>query len=73
MAVEQINTMRISDISTVQKAMNICSDALSKQEYKRLMELINKKYDDRIEKYKNGEKLWDFATSTILAVSGIKL
>ena len=73
MAVEQINIQRMHSICSVQKALNINSDALSKCEYDTLIELINKRFDKRINQYKRGEKLWDFSSSTVLAVSGVKL
>ena len=38
----------------------------------RLRELINARFDERIAKYERGEKLWDFSTSTVLAVSGVR-
>lgn len=72
MAVEQINIQRMHSICSVQKALNINSDALSKSEYDTLIELINKRFDKRINQYKRGEKLWDFSSSTVLAVSGVK-
>ena len=73
MAVEQINIQRMHSICSVQKALNINSDALSKCEYDTLIELINKRFDKRINQYKRGEKLWDFSSSTVLAVNGVKL
>lgn len=72
MAVEQINIQRMHSICSVQKALNINSDALSKCEYDTLIELINKRFDKRINQYKCGEKLWDFSSSTVLAVNGVK-
>ena len=72
MAVEQINIQRMHSICSVQKVLNINSDALSKCEYDTLIELINKRFDKRIDQYKRGEKLWDFSSSTVLAVSGVK-
>lgn len=73
MAVEQINIQRMHSICSVQKSLNINSDALSKCEYDTLIELINKRFDKRINQYKRGENLWDFSSSTVLAVSGVKL
>ena len=73
MAVEQINIQRMHSICSVQKALNINSSALSKCEYDTLIDLINKRFDKRINQYKRGEKLWDFSSSTVLSVSGVKL
>lgn len=36
------------------------------------IELINKRYDERIRKYENGDKVWDIATSCIMVVTGYK-
>jgi ubiquinone/menaquinone biosynthesis C-methylase UbiE len=71
-AISQINTHRIHSIASVTKALNISPDALTGDERKTLFDLINRRYDKRIEQYKNGEKVWDFSTSTILAASGRK-
>ncbi len=71
-AMKQINSRRIGVLSSVQKALKIAPDALSDAEKGRLLKLINNRFDERIEKYKNGQKLWDFSSSTVLAVSGIK-
>lgn len=71
-AIEQINCHRMHSLASVQKALNISPDALSDNERHELDNLINKRYDERIEKYKSGEKLWDFSTSAVLVASGIK-
>lgn len=71
-AIEQINNHRLGVLSSVQKALNISPDALKTDEKSKLMELINTRFDKRIEQYKSGEKLWDFSTSTLFVVTGIK-
>lgn len=72
MAIEQINMQRTLALSPVKKALNINEDALNKEEQNRLLALINKRFDERIEQYRQGVRLWDFSTSAVLAVSGIK-
>ena len=71
-AIEQINSHRIGAMASVQKAFNIAPDALTEHEKSTLLNLINKRFDKRIKQYNDGEKLWDFSTSTILVVSGKK-
>ena len=72
MAIEQINCNRMLSLTSVQKALNISPDALTDKERDKLINLINKRYDERIKQYKSGVKLWDFSTSTVLVVSGVK-
>lgn len=72
MAVEQINNQRLSQLSGVWKALNMNPDALSEEEADRLINLIHQRFDERINKYQKGERLWDFSAKTVLAVSGIK-
>ena len=71
-AIEQINDHRIGTLASVQKALNIVPDALTEYEKSTLFDLINKRFDKRIKQYNDGEKIWDFSTSTILAASGKK-
>jgi SAM-dependent methyltransferase len=72
MALEQIETNRLSAIESVNKALRRAPDALTESERTELFRKINDRYDTRITQYRNGEKLWDMATSTVLCVSGIK-
>jgi SAM-dependent methyltransferase len=72
LALQQINVNRIHTLSSMKKALNIAPGALSDSETARLIELINKRYDDRIDKYLNGEKIWDVASNTVMAVTGYK-
>jgi len=72
MALMQINTQRLHVIASAEKALRIAPDALTDDERQALQGLINERFDKRIEQYKNGEKLWDFSTSTALIASGIK-
>lgn len=72
-ALKQINYQRLCALASVQKALKIAPDALNDKERERLSQLINDRFDERINKYNNGQKIWDFSSSTVLAVSGIKL
>jgi len=72
MALEQINANRLSELCSVQKAWAMAPAALTGDEYARLVSLINERFDERIRKYKAGEKLWDFSAGLILGTSGVK-
>lgn len=71
-ALKQINCRRNSDLASVRKILNRAPGALSPDELARLTSLINSRWDERIAKYERGVKAWDFSTSTVLAVSGVK-
>ena len=67
-----INTHRLHEITSAEKALRIAPDSLTEDEKQTLFHLINERFDRRVEHYKNGEKLWDFSTSTVLIASGVK-
>ena len=71
-AIRQINCRRRGALAPVYKLLNRAPDALTPTGLERLVALINARFDERIAKYERHERLWDFSTSTILAVSGIK-
>lgn len=72
LAMEQINCHRTHSLACMYKALCISPDALTESETETLINLINVRYDKRIEQYKSGVKLWDFSTAAILVTSGIK-
>ena len=72
MAIEMINVNRLHTLSSMTKALNIAPDGLTKAEAMRLAELVNQRYDARVDMYKKGEKLWDVACSTVLVATGCK-
>ena len=72
MAVEQIETNRLHAIESVNKALRRAPGALTESERVELFRRINDRYDTRIMQYRNGEKLWDMTTSTVLCASGVK-
>jgi ubiquinone/menaquinone biosynthesis C-methylase UbiE len=71
-AMQQINGNRLSELASIQKAYLMAPNALSSKEYQILVHLINNRYDNRLEQYKKGEKLWDFSTSMFFMVVGVK-
>jgi len=72
LAMQQINVNRISLLSSMKKALNRSPDALSENEAAHFAKLINQRFDDRIERYLSGDKIWDIATGTVMAVTGYK-
>lgn len=72
MARAQINEDRISELCSVEKAYVMAPDALSKTEYQTLQDMINCRYDKRIQQYENGEKNWEFRVATTVLISGTK-
>ncbi len=72
MALAQIDDDRISELSSVEKAYNMAPNALSKREYQSLLDMIHHRYDKQIERYKSGEKKWEFRIATTVLISGTK-
>lgn len=71
-AIMQINSHRLISLNQLQKGIRLAPDALTEKEIERLQYRINERYDKRLAKYEAGTPVWDFTTSTILAVSGRK-
>ncbi|QSX06939.1 class I SAM-dependent methyltransferase [Sedimentibacter sp. zth1] len=71
-AINQINDNRLEALSGVYKVLNLSPNSLTIEEKDRLIELINIRFDKRIEQYKNNEKIWDFKTTAVLVISGYK-
>ena len=63
MAEDIINSERASELEAVQ--------SVKSAETNRLVDVINEKYDSRIELYRNGDKLWDTITSITMIIRGI--
>ena len=72
LALEMINANRIHALSSMRKALNIAPDGLTRVEATRLEELINRRFDARVDMYLRGKKLWDMATGVVMAVTGHK-
>ncbi len=71
-AIEQIEVNRMLTLTSIKKALRIAPDGLTDSERLSLVEMINRRYNKRIEQYKKGEKLWDFTVNTTLTASGRK-
>ena len=71
-AVAQIEAYRMAALTSVQKGLAHKPDALSGDEKKRLTDMIRSRFDRRIAQRRNGEQLWDFTVSVIMAVTGYK-
>lgn len=72
MARAQINEDRTTELCSVQKAHRMAPEALSEREYQTLLDMINRRYDKRIQRYENGEKDWEFRIATTVLISGRK-
>lgn len=72
MAADQINADRLGALCSVKKARLMAPHALTDEEYDHLLDLINQRFDKRIEQYNSGIKLWDYSVATILTISGTK-
>ncbi len=72
MAIAQINDDRLSELCSVEKAYIMAPEALIDEEYSLLRNLINRRYDKRIEQYEKGKKSWEFRVATTLVISGTK-
>lgn len=45
---------------------------LSETEYQTLQDMINRRYDRKIQQYERGEKNWEFRIATTVLISGTK-
>lgn len=73
MARAQINDDRISELCSVEKAYRMAPKALDQTEYQTLLNMINRRYDKKIQQYENGEKNWEFRIVTTVLISGTKV
>ncbi|SFG16938.1 class I SAM-dependent methyltransferase [Sporolactobacillus nakayamae] len=71
-AIESINVNRLFALNSVEKVLKLNPAALTDSEHIHLNDLINQRFDERIDCYKIGEKLWDIATSNVVAITGSK-
>ena len=72
LALAQVNENRLSALWSLKKALRRSPGVLSIAEQDRLKNLINMRFDERIRQYEKGQKVWDIATSTVMAVTGVK-
>ena len=72
LALAQINANRLHALESVSKALQRSPRNLTAEEREELVGLINGRFDERVEKYRKGEKVWDLATSTVMVISGKK-
>ncbi|MCL2517940.1 MAG: methyltransferase domain-containing protein [Oscillospiraceae bacterium] len=64
---DYVNADRLHELSSVGKAYRLAPDALTPEEFDSLVEMINRRYDN-----KNNLKRWDYRVNTVLAISGEK-
>ncbi len=72
LAQRQINENRIGTLESMRKALRRNPHGLTDAEVERLTALIHARYDRRLAQYRQGEKQWDMATSTVLVATGVK-
>ncbi|MBK1811291.1 methyltransferase domain-containing protein [Clostridium sp. YIM B02505] len=72
MAEKQIKANRLYALESIERALRNNPDCLSARERKRLEKLIDISFDERINKYRRGEKVCDIAASTVMFVTGRK-
>jgi ubiquinone/menaquinone biosynthesis C-methylase UbiE len=72
MAQDQINDNRLSELSSVEKAYKMAPNALTETEYQALLDMINRRYDKKIQQYQSGNKSWEFRIATTVIISGTK-
>ena len=68
----QINSHRLVSLNQIKKGIRLAPGALTEKGIERLENRINERYDKRLAKYEAGTPVWDFTTSSVLAVSGRK-
>jgi len=71
-ALAQIEMNRTFAHHSVTKALAIAPNSLTNSEQARLAELINARFDKRVSDYLSGNKHWDMAVSSIMAVTGTR-
>jgi SAM-dependent methyltransferase len=71
-AVEMIEVNRLSELCSVAKAKAMAADGLTDAEYNKLVELINSRYDQQRQDYRQGKQHWDFFAALTIAVGGKK-
>lgn len=72
MARAQINDDRMSEFSSVEKAYKMAPNALDETEHQRLLDMIHRRYDRKIQEYLSGNKSWEFRIATTVIISGTK-
>ena len=70
--VREINEDRLSLISSIRKARALAPEGLTDGEYRELLRLANARYDEKIERYRAGERTGEFRVKTTLIASGEK-
>ena len=68
----RINSHRLVSLNQIKKGIRLAPGALTEKEIERLEYRINERYDKRLAKYEAETPVWDFTTSSVLAVSGRK-
>lgn len=72
MAHAMINANRQGNLDSVDNLLHIAADVVTRSEIEKLKQLVNAKYDKRLELYDRGIKQWDTNVSVTMIIRGIK-
>ncbi len=67
-----INSDRYSDIERLDSVLYSFPDHFTEEETEIMKRIANERYDERIEKFEKGERVWDTNVSVIMALRGEK-
>ncbi len=72
LALDMINANRYCAIEGIESVLATMPEYFTASEADKMKDLVNEKYDKRINQYENGEKQWDTNVSVIMCISGVK-
>jgi hypothetical protein len=72
LALAQIEGERVGSKACIEINLRLAPDALTAEEQRRLLALMDARFDHRIAQYQRGEKQWDMTARMVLCASGIK-
>ena len=71
-AIEQIECERAGAKACVEKSLRMAPDALTPEELRQLLSMIDRRHDNRLDQYERGEKQWDLTARMVLCATGVK-
>lgn len=71
-AIRMIQACRGNDLDAVRSARKTLPDIIDGEDAEKMMEIINKNYDERIRQYLHGEKQWNTSVSVTMVIRGEK-
>lgn len=67
-----INANRYTALDAIDSVYHFMPEKVTKEEWERMKEIVNGKYDARVEQLRNGQKQWDTNVSVTMVVRGQK-